>query len=262
MSTGQAIDPSGPETSRHWMRRHLETGEVLLLEPDEAEAVRIAEELSRLGVAIRCESDALRAIAAVASGVVDVLVASSRAGPVVLADLTRLVRQDYPLPVLLAHGVGEEDLIGAAVLAGARPVVALPYVARDLAHALCEVASTTPRRPAVLTLGVLEIAPDGYDLRIEGRPVDLSPIEFGVVLKLAEHGGRAVSRASLVAALWPRSTSQHPEDLLNAAVCRIRRKLEPLGLSDALHTVRGYGYRLEIGLFSDASGPEPATRVS
>jgi len=56
---------------------------------------------------------------------------------------------------------------------------------------------------------------------------------------------RAVSRDVLMEKLWDDQTFID-ENTLNVNVARLRKKLQEVGIDDALETVRGYGYRLNV----------------
>ena len=55
--------------------------------------------------------------------------------------------------------------------------------------------------------------------------------------------GRIVSRAALMDALW-QTDAFVDDNTLTVNVARLRRRLEELGLTDALATRRGQGYQL------------------
>jgi DNA-binding response OmpR family regulator len=74
--------------------------------------------------------------------------------------------------------------------------------------------------------------------------VALSPTETTLVRLLLEHRGQLVGRRALLAAVGS-VTVPDESRLLDRAVHRLRRRLEPFGL--AIHTVRGSGFALEVG---------------
>jgi len=83
----------------------------------------------------------------------------------------------------------------------------------------------------------------GREVRITGRSVQLTPLEYGVLRCLEEHEGRAVSRATLLDAAWGYE-SDVGSNVVDAVVRRLRSKLGNAGT--AVETVRGTGYRLTI----------------
>ena len=56
---------------------------------------------------------------------------------------------------------------------------------------------------------------------------------------------RTVSREILMEKLWDDQTFID-ENTLNVNVARLRKKLQEIGVEEALETVRGYGYRLNV----------------
>lgn len=246
----QALDA---DAAREWARRPAEVETVLLLDPDTSEADRIIAEVGRLGVQMIAEAEPFRAIARAGMGGVDLLIVNASIGGHQLEALVSVIRQEVSIPVLLAYGASDLQDIGPAVVAGARPVVTTPYEARDLVRAL-RAAMPPSTKPTRVRLGQLAISPDTFDVSFDGQSIDLSPLEFSLLLLLARNANRAIARTVLIRALWPDSSCVNPEDLLGAVVSRIRRKLRPLGVEDALHTVRGYGYRLDEGVLTPSRG--------
>jgi DNA-binding winged helix-turn-helix (wHTH) protein len=89
------------------------------------------------------------------------------------------------------------------------------------------------------TLEVPRIDEDGL-LRYDGRWVALSPKEDAVLRPLLHAGQRVVSRQRLTATGWPGAGQR--TSALDKVVGRLRRRLEPLGLT--IHTVRARGFVL------------------
>jgi Transcriptional regulatory protein, C terminal/AAA ATPase domain len=83
----------------------------------------------------------------------------------------------------------------------------------------------------------------GREVRIDGATVQLTPLEFGVLRCLQEHEGRAVTRATLLEAVWGYG-SDAGSNVVDVVVRRLRAKLGDAGAS--VETVRGSGYRLVI----------------
>lgn len=99
-------------------------------------------------------------------------------------------------------------------------------------------------------LGIAEdvvVDQDAREVRIDGVTVALTPLEFGVLDCLRRHGGKAVSRATLLEEVWGYRAGTGEElgsNVVDAVVRRLRDKLGEKG--SALETIRGSGYRLTI----------------
>lgn len=76
----------------------------------------------------------------------------------------------------------------------------------------------------------------------------LSRTDLKLLSLLLDGAGSAVPRATLVSALWPPRQPPRPdrEKGLAVYVCNLRKRLETIGLGDALETVRGAGYRVAL----------------
>jgi two-component system OmpR family response regulator len=78
---------------------------------------------------------------------------------------------------------------------------------------------------------------------LDGESLSFSPMEFKILLSLAENEGSALSRDELLAAVWGDEGVVF-DRTVDAFIAKIRKKLGPF--KDCLETVRGYGYRFKV----------------
>ncbi|OMF28092.1 DNA-binding response regulator [Paenibacillus sp. FSL H8-0548] len=83
-------------------------------------------------------------------------------------------------------------------------------------------------------------------LEWEGRQTSLTKNEQLLAECLMKQPGKIASREQLLEALWD-DVQFVDDNTLTVNVTRLRRKLEELGLTKAIETVRGQGYKLVIG---------------
>jgi Transcriptional regulatory protein, C terminal len=87
-----------------------------------------------------------------------------------------------------------------------------------------------------------ETADEGArEISVRGRPVPLTPLEYGLFTHLRQREGKAVSRAELLREVWGTEFTGG-SNVVDAVVRSLRRKLGPA--ASVLETVRGSGYRL------------------
>jgi len=103
-----------------------------------------------------------------------------------------------------------------------------------------------------MVVGGLEIRPLERAVLVNGQDVPLTTAEFDIVMMLAEHPGWVYSPEQLSGD--PIDAELSPESV-SVLVSRIRHRLAEAGLSDAVETVRGFGYRLHASSGSEAAGP-------
>lgn len=202
----------------------------------------LTSRLRERGVSLLVYRDVLRGLARVGAGDVDALVLSAQLGGDTLLAVVEVAHEELGVAVLVAHGPGETDIIGPAVLAGARPMLTRPYGPAALETAVREVRQGPVRLPTV-QVGRLRLDVAGYDAQFGNQGIDLATLEFEALYELASQHDHVVEREALQRRFWP--TSSDPNAALIAVISRLRRKLDPFGAAGALHTVRGIGYRLD-----------------
>jgi DNA-binding response OmpR family regulator len=149
-------------------------------------------------------------------------------------------RAGWSVPVLFLTGRdGTGDRVDG--LAVGDDYLSKPFAVAELVvrvRNLCRWAGGGPA-PAVRHAG-LEIDPERFEARRDGRPLALTRKEFLAVERLVRAGGRPVRREELIAAAWDELVPP-TSNVLDVLIAGLRRKL---GKPPILHTVRGVGYLL------------------
>jgi two-component system, OmpR family, copper resistance phosphate regulon response regulator CusR len=97
----------------------------------------------------------------------------------------------------------------------------------------------------VWTLGDLTVDPGRRKVYRAGQRLDLSAQEFALLELLARNAGHTVTRTRIAEALWDLAFDGDP-NLVDAAVRRLRRKVDDPFPRRLVQTHRGVGYRLEV----------------
>jgi DNA-binding response OmpR family regulator len=96
---------------------------------------------------------------------------------------------------------------------------------------------------AVIAVEGLEVDVARRKVVLDGRPVQLTYVEFELLRILAAQPGRVFSRKELLAELWGSSEYREPRTI-DVHVRHLREKLErDPGEPELIQTVRGAGYR-------------------
>jgi two-component system, OmpR family, phosphate regulon response regulator PhoB len=93
----------------------------------------------------------------------------------------------------------------------------------------------------VLRIDSLEIDRDSHRITVAGQDVELTPLEFKLLLLLAERRGRVQDRARLLESVWDAAPDIQTRTV-DMHVQRLRTKLGSAG--ELIETVRGFGYRI------------------
>jgi DNA-binding response OmpR family regulator len=145
-----------------------------------------------------------------------------------------------PIMMLTAKGEEIDRIVGLEF--GADDYVTKPFSPREVVLRINAILRRSQSTPAEKTVSVGDIAIDAerHDVRIRGKAVDLTAIEFKLLMTLMQRRGRVQARDRLLSDVWGY------ESLIDTRTVdtHVRRLREKLGKSgDLIETVRGFGYR-------------------
>ncbi|MDP9403780.1 MAG: response regulator transcription factor [Actinomycetota bacterium] len=218
---------------------------VVLFEPDRDAALAIASLLEAKGCRLRVEVRPHPAVDEVVALRPDIVVVD-----VDVEDAGLFLRRVRPLTkaaiVVVAEGSTEHDRI-ALLDDGADHVVPDPGSPPEIAAQVIATSRSLLRRREVANRSVAGrlVADDGSrEVRVFGRRVSLTAIEWKLLSVLMTEPGRPFSRVELMEAVWGSSVGAH--STVSAHVRRLRKKIEPDPASPQLvRTVSGLGYSYE-----------------
>jgi DNA-binding response OmpR family regulator len=111
--------------------------------------------------------------------------------------------------------------------------------------------------PDQLAAGRLVLDKAGHCVWVDDRLIALAPTEFRLMAFFLENRGCVFGRDELLRRAWPRAIKAGHRTV-DVHVRRLREHLEPFGLDDLIHTVRGFGYRFgEPGHLRNGRAPRP-----
>jgi two-component system phosphate regulon response regulator PhoB len=149
------------------------------------------------------------------------------------------------VPVVILTARGEESDIVAGLELGADDYIVKPFSPRVLA---ARVAAVLRRRASALSeqaslrVGDVAIDPTRHEVLIQGRPVELTALEFRLLQYLARHPGWVFTRRQIMQAIGGDDYAV-TERAVDVQIHGLRRKLgEPEAY---IETVRGVGYRFK-----------------
>jgi DNA-binding response OmpR family regulator len=166
-----------------------------------------------------------------------------------VVDRVRMVT-DIPLVVLSPSAQLEDRLIG--LRAGADEVMPKPFLLSELACKVTALIRRNGHRSAVVELGDLVVDEGAHTVERRGRTIELTAIEFALLLTFCNNRGLVLSKTQLLTMVW--GFDYHNINLVEVHVSALRRKLEATG-PRIIHTVRGAGYALRpVGSRTQTNG--------
>jgi DNA-binding response OmpR family regulator len=161
-------------------------------------------------------------------------------------EVTRRLRRDSGVPILMLTARGDETDKIVGLELGADDYVTKPFSPRELTARVRAVLRRQARDGQAEVIRAGDLVLDVPRLRAEvgGHPITLTATEFQLLTVLARQPGRVFTRSQLLDAVHGVASESY-ERAIDAHVKNIRRKLEPAPRSPRyLLTVYGVGYRL------------------
>jgi two-component system OmpR family response regulator len=157
-------------------------------------------------------------------------------------------RSGVRIPILMLTARTDVASRVAGLEAGADDYLGKPFALAELRARLSALLRRggRPLRGEVFRLGTVTVDFGRRQAWLSGEEVAITRRELEVLERLAEAGGRAVSRDDLLQDVWGEATRETAASL-EVMVARLRRKLERPGGHALVRTVRGYGYAIVSG---------------
>jgi two-component system, OmpR family, alkaline phosphatase synthesis response regulator PhoP len=159
--------------------------------------------------------------------------------------LSRLRRESNMYVILLTARTEETDkIVGLSV--GADDYVTKPFSPRELTARVkaalrrLQAGTTSGSGKSILAFRQVTVDLDARRVIVEGEPVELTAIEFDLLVALAENRGRVLSREKLLEKVWGYDYFGDTR-VVDVHLMHVRQKLN----REVIATVRGIGYRFE-----------------
>ena len=233
---------------------------VLLIEDDMRIRAAVIRALTARGHACDAAATGLDGLQALLAQAPDVIILDLGLPDINGDRLLGMIRAVSDVPVLIATARDDEDEIVRLLDSGADDYIVKPYQPTHLEariRAVLRRSGGGPDEPVAppIRVGGLVVDRVRHTADVDGRPLELTRLEFDLLAYLAANSGRVVSRKELLREVWQRTDSARTVDV---HLSWLRRKLgESQDAPRFLHIHRGVGVILE-----DRGGdrePEPAT---
>jgi two-component system response regulator MtrA len=159
-------------------------------------------------------------------------------------DVCKAIRAESGVPIVMLTAKSDTVDIVLGLESGADDYVVKPFKPKELVARVRARLRRTDSEPAeMLSIGDLTIDVPGHEVTRDGVAIQLTPLEFDLLVALARKPRQVFTREVLLEQVWG---YRHAADtrLVNVHVQRLRSKVE----TDPEHpevvlTVRGVGYK-------------------
>jgi two-component system response regulator MtrA len=221
------------------------SGSILFVEDDMSVQEATSLLLERAGLHVTGVTDGRKALEVFADRHFDVVVLDLMLPSLDGLTVCREMRGMSRVPIVILTARADPNDIVAGLEAGADDYVTKPFHGPELlARVRAALRRVVPDdRSPVLHVGSLEINCAAFRVTDDGRPIDLSVTEFRLLVELARHTDRVLTREALVERVWGYAYLGDSR-LVDMAIKRLRSKIgDDPHHPRYIETVRGVGYR-------------------
>lgn len=164
-------------------------------------------------------------------------------------DVCREIRKNSQVPIIMLTAKGEEiDRILGLEL-GADDYITKPFSPREVVArikaVLRRLGEQSEQPASVLRFDNLEINLGHYEVIVNGEAAPFTPKEVEILYFLASHPGQVFDREQILSKVWGYDYFGDTR-AVDTQIKRIRQKLPQEGVSWAIRTVYGVGYKFEV----------------
>ncbi len=221
---------------------------VLIVENDKSTLSFIARGLTEKSHVVDVAQDGVTGLQLAQSGNYDAMILERLLpGMTGMAMLSALRESGDRLPVLMLTAMSAVEDRVAGLEAGADDYLVKPFAFSELAARLNAIvrrsaAAVAPTEPIRIADLVVDAAK--HKVTRAGKRIDLTQQEFRLLAYLAHRPGEAVTRTTIMEALWG-TTFDLRANIVDAHLSRLRAKIDRGFERELLKTVRGVGYLLD-----------------
>lgn len=222
--------------------RHLTMSRILVVDDDSRLHELLASYLRQHGFEVARALDGAAALSAMDAAPFDAVLLDIMMPGIDGLEVCRRIRRKYDTPVIMLTAKGDETDRIVGLELGADDYLAKPFNPRELLARLRAVLRRMRPESDVerLTVGPLAFDIAARHVEWAGEAVELTGIEFDILLALARRAGRVIPRERLLEAAG-RGDVAVSERTIDVHISHLRQKL---GSPRIIKTVRGVGYVL------------------
>jgi two-component system response regulator MtrA len=163
-------------------------------------------------------------------------------------EVCKLIRAQSMVPIIMLTAKGETEDVVRGLEAGADDYMVKPFrhASELVARVRTRLRRTNTDVSGIITIGDLKIDVQAHQLMRNGKQIQLTRLEFDLLVALAREPGRVFTRDALLSEVWGYAHSTDTR-LVNVHIQRLRSKIERDPENPELViTIRGVGYKAGV----------------
>jgi DNA-binding response OmpR family regulator len=241
-----SVEKVVPAVDALYAKPEVMTVRALLIDDDVRLSELLSNYLGQNGIQVAQALDGTRGIAMLDAGAYDLVLLDVMMPGLDGLEVCKRIRAKSAVPIVMLTARGDETDRVVGLEIGADDYLAKPFSPRELLariRAVLRRAMPDPSRER-LTAGDIVIDVGSREVHLAGRAVELTGIEFDLLVALVRRAGRVVPRDALLS-LAGRDDVTVGERTVDVHISHLRSKLGDDPRSPKrIKTVRGVGYML------------------
>lgn len=222
---------------------------ILIVDDEQAVTDLLAYNLRKSGYTVLTAADGHAALQLALKAKPDLILLDVMIPEMDGLDVCRELRKTSAVPIIMITARGEEVDRVVGLELGADDYMCKPFSVREL---MARIKAVLRRGSASGMESAILYGPAGLIVDVEsrraavnGQPLELTRLEFEVLMLLLQNSGRVLTRERLLEQAWGYDFAGDAR-AVDSTVKRLRAKLRAAGpATDYLEAVRGIGYRMK-----------------
>ena len=161
-------------------------------------------------------------------------------------ELTKYIRKNYDIPVILLTAKGQLEDKEKGFLSGTDDYVVKPFEPKELLFRIQAILRRYEKSvDPIIEVGSMRIDQQSYEVAFGNKTLFLPLKEFELLSVLASRVNHVFTRELLIERVWG-FDYEGDDQTLNVHIKRLREKLRNFSSEVKITTVRGVGYKLEV----------------
>lgn len=220
----------------------------ILLIDDDTEFCQLVKDYMELQ-AIRVDfcTTGAEGLAAAETGLYDLILLDMMLPDITGVEVLRQIRMKTGLPVIIFSAHNDETDRIVTLELGADDYVPKSFSSRELLARVRAVLRRTPgttnERNDILCVHALELDPNRLKAAFNGKPLELTYVEFQILYAMMKEPGRVFSREALLNLFAADKEWNKFDRSVDVHIAALRKKLaDATGINGLIRTVRSIGY--------------------
>ncbi|NRG46678.1 response regulator transcription factor [Bacillus sp. CRN 9] len=219
---------------------------ILIVDDDQHVRYLVKDNLIKEGFRIVEAADGNEALAKLEKEAFDLAIADIMMPNMDGYELTKRIRSQYDLPVILLTAKGQIEDKEKGYLLGTDDYLVKPFEPKELLFRVNALLRRYGKAAeSSVKAGPLYINKKSYEVEVNGRTYILPLKEFDLLHFLASRPNQVFSRSQLIENVWGLDF-EGDERTVDVHIKRLRARFVKLSINVTIKTIRGVGYSLEV----------------